>query len=302
MAQRADYWQEYVTSTLVGIDCVSADCVGLDVTFGYSRFGSVAVAELHGNRHSVERNQQRIRRFHKNSVFVCFQLQGTSYVLQGGDCVTMEAGDLLCYETSTPYVHGSATDIHTLILDIPIDALLEQGAALPSGHPIKLSREKGLGRLFLSALLDAHTQARPDNLEQRKATGMQLLNLVQCVLRMQQGQALPSRAGSYRVLQAKAFIEDHLAAPHLDAEAVARAVDLSSRQLNRLFEQEQTTISRFIWSRRLERARADLLDPAQRHRQVAEIAFCWGFASAAHFSRAYRARYGISPLLSRRMD
>ncbi|MBL8942370.1 MAG: helix-turn-helix domain-containing protein [Myxococcales bacterium] len=46
---------------------------------------------------------------------------------------------------------------------------------------------------------------------------------------------------------------------------------------------------------RLDRCRAQLLDPAHAHRSISEIAFALGFTSAAHFSRAFRARFGRSP-------
>jgi AraC-like DNA-binding protein len=37
------------------------------------------------------------------------------------------------------------------------------------------------------------------------------------------------------------------------------------------------------------------------HRIVAEIAARWGFRSAAHFTRAFRARYGMVPVELRRL-
>jgi AraC-like DNA-binding protein len=37
-----------------------------------------------------------------------------------------------------------------------------------------------------------------------------------------------------------------------------------------------------------------------RHIGVGEIAARWGFASQAHFARAYRARYATTPTAARR--
>ena len=42
-------------------------------------------------------------------------------------------------------------------------------------------------------------------------------------------------------------------------------------------------------------ARRDLCDPALAARTISEIAFGWGFNDAAHFSRAFRARFGAAP-------
>jgi AraC-like DNA-binding protein len=38
-----------------------------------------------------------------------------------------------------------------------------------------------------------------------------------------------------------------------------------------------------------------LADPAERDRSVSEIAYHWGFNDAAHFSRTFKARFGMSP-------
>jgi methylphosphotriester-DNA--protein-cysteine methyltransferase len=64
---------------------------------------------------------------------------------------------------------------------------------------------------------------------------------------------------------------------------------------SRLFETERATPADWIRRRRLERCRRDLLDPALWHTPVSTIAARWGFASPAHFSRAFRAAHGLPP-------
>lgn len=62
--------------------------------------------------------------------------------------------------------------------------------------------------------------------------------------------------------------------------------------MHRAFAGEACTVAGWIWARRLEAVRADLCDPALRHRTISDLAFGWGFVDASHFSRAFRARYG----------
>ena len=50
----------------------------------------------------------------------------------------------------------------------------------------------------------------------------------------------------------------------------------------------------FIRQRRLERIHALLADPRE-HRRISEIAYQHGFTNAAHFSRSFRAAFGVSP-------
>jgi AraC-like DNA-binding protein len=73
------------------------------------------------------------------------------------------------------------------------------------------------------------------------------------------------------------------------------------RYLYKLFETEPTGVAGWIRERRLERCRRDLLDPALAERPVSAVAARWGLTNAAHFSRAFRAAYGLSPLAYRAM-
>ena len=62
-----------------------------------------------------------------------------------------------------------------------------------------------------------------------------------------------------------------------------------------MFKSEPLTPAQYIWERRLEACSRDLLEPRLAGRTVAEIAYGRGFNDAAHFSRAFRERFGCSP-------
>jgi AraC-like DNA-binding protein len=96
------------------------------------------------------------------------------------------------------------------------------------------------------------------------------------------------------LLRIQAFIDDRLADPDLTPQAIARAHHISLRYLHKLFESEDVTVGRWIQRRRLEECRRDMARRANRS-TIAAVAHRWGFTSAAHFSRAFRAGYGMSP-------
>jgi AraC-like DNA-binding protein len=54
-------------------------------------------------------------------------------------------------------------------------------------------------------------------------------------------------------------------------------------------------VSEWIRRRPVERCRRDLLDPARATEPVGAIGMRWGFRDAAHFSRVFRAAYGMPP-------
>lgn len=95
--------------------------------------------------------------------------------------------------------------------------------------------------------------------------------------------------------QVRDFIERHLDDPALSPQLVADAHHVSLRTLHRLFEAEDETVAGLIRTRRLHRCRRELADPLLRQQPVHLIARRWGFTDKAHFSRTFRAEYGLSP-------
>jgi AraC family carnitine catabolism transcriptional activator len=97
--------------------------------------------------------------------------------------------------------------------------------------------------------------------------------------------------------QALALMEQTIEEP-LPCPVIARRVGLSLRQLQRLFERELgSSPARHYMQIRLSRAHALL---QQTDLAVTEIAMSAGFGSLEHFSRAYRARFGLAPSRDRR--
>ncbi|MGK5673236.1 helix-turn-helix domain-containing protein [Micromonospora sp. URMC 106] len=91
------------------------------------------------------------------------------------------------------------------------------------------------------------------------------------------------------------FVERHLDDPELTPRAIAAAHHISLRSLHRLFEDEDVTVAELIRRQRLERCRRDLAAPLVAGQPIHVIAARWGFTDKAHFSRLFRATYGISP-------
>lgn len=98
------------------------------------------------------------------------------------------------------------------------------------------------------------------------------------------------------VIQAIEMMENHVADP-LNLDQLAHLSGLGARQLNRLFREKMgASTMAFYRGLRLEKAR-NLLE--QSVLSVTEIALATGFASSAHFSTAFRTRFGHPPRNSR---
>lgn len=101
-----------------------------------------------------------------------------------------------------------------------------------------------------------------------------------------------------RMRRAMAFIENNLSETWLTAERVAAVQNVSRRYLDERFGLLGTRIEKWIWERRLTRAYEDLVlagrDP-KNCKSIIQIALDCGFSSPSHFSRAFKARFGLPP-------
>ena len=98
------------------------------------------------------------------------------------------------------------------------------------------------------------------------------------------------------------MIERRLDEPDLSPARIAQSEGISERYLQKLFESTGDNFSHYLRERRLQRCWAELSNPAEAHRSVSEIAFQCGFNDAAHFSRAFRERFGLSPRTFRQQE
>lgn len=110
--------------------------------------------------------------------------------------------------------------------------------------------------------------------------------------------SLQSRYGlrNAHIADAVRLMTDQMEEPLAPSE-IAAQIGISTRQLERLFGRYmKCSPKKFSTDLRLERARNLLL---QTEMSVTEIAHACGFGSTGHFSRVYRARYGVTPTRQR---
>jgi len=93
---------------------------------------------------------------------------------------------------------------------------------------------------------------------------------------------------------ARRFIDQRLDQDDLTPEAVGAHLGVSRRTLYRLFD-DLGGVAGYIQARRLDRAFDTIVGATAPRASLADIAYANGFQSDAHFSRAFRARFGAPP-------
>ena len=104
-----------------------------------------------------------------------------------------------------------------------------------------------------------------------------------------------SHLRAYHLQCIKACVRARLRDPTLTVTSIAAELKVSSSTVHRTWSAEACSLADWIWGQRLDAACRDLCDPGLAGRSVSEIAFSSGFSDAAHFSRAFRVRFGRSP-------
>ncbi|ERI12784.1 hypothetical protein O206_12425 [Ochrobactrum sp. EGD-AQ16] len=91
-----------------------------------------------------------------------------------------------------------------------------------------------------------------------------------------------------------AYIDENLSDPVLGPCLITKNLRISRSSLYRTFEMEGG-IAKIIRDKRLDRAYRILVDEHGRHVSLKEIAYRCGFHDGTQFTKAFKARFGMSP-------
>ncbi|SFJ84101.1 helix-turn-helix domain-containing protein [Bradyrhizobium sp. cf659] len=91
------------------------------------------------------------------------------------------------------------------------------------------------------------------------------------------------------------FIESHLGDQSLSPKKIAASSRISLSYLYSLFTDNETTVSQFVQTKRLQRAYEILVADPKGHRTVSEVAYEVGFKNVSHFSRCFSRHFKVAP-------
>ncbi|CAN7544081.1 helix-turn-helix domain-containing protein [Rhizobium leguminosarum] len=258
--------------------------------------GTCRLTLLEADTHTVFGERVTLGSDSPDAIKLVFQTHGLSSLNQNGRSVPVGAGASIMYDPSRPYVLTNRTAVRLLVLQLPRRALPVQAVNRLMEPFVAMPEHAGMQRILLS-LMDSTIReiGRLDDTA-RASLGQTMIELVRTMISVDP-QRERSSAHSLDLLRrrVKDFVSDHISRPDLDVGMIARRMGCSIRYVYRAFEAEGTTPADYIWSLRLERAASRLRDATCRPGDISEIAFALGFSSSAHFSRAFRGRYALSP-------
>jgi AraC-like DNA-binding protein len=293
---REDYWRHVIEEQLGPMELRPAAALGAATEFAVGDLGPLRVTRISTGPGEARRSARHVRRVGSSMFQLFVGLRGTAWGGHGADLDRLAPGDLSLIDLSRPY--RCVYPAHrTIAVTFPPSLV-----PLPRAGIARLAGVSIPGGAGTAALVSALVRRLPRHLDYSGVAtarvGTAVLDLLTATLaeRLDRESAIPADTGR-RVLLARihGFIEARLPDPELTPAVVAEAHHISVRYLHRLFENDGYGVAGLIRQRRLERCRADLLDPALSGRPAAAVGARWGFASPAHFSRVFRETYGLPP-------
>jgi AraC-like DNA-binding protein len=210
-----------------------------------------------------------------------------------GQGMTFGPGDMVVVDPAARYNSSFREPTRMSILSLPKSALRERGLRdhLPIAYaPDPASPDVAVVRNYvLNLTAQAGTPAASTALLAR--LGEQCLDLMD-VLVVDGPSPRQSRAAT-TALRVRQVIARQIGNPDLSVERIAAELNMSTRSLTRALQVQGLSAMRHVWAMRLEHAARLLADAPPGGIQT--IAYRCGFANPAHFSRAFRQRYGITP-------
>ena len=256
----------------------------------------VAFTEVSALPQLVERTPENIARGGSGYYKVSLLLAGSSILIQDGREVVMKPGDISFYDTSQPYSLLFDEQFRNLIMMFPKSRLDFPPHFTESLTAVSLGDQHPLANVVAEFISRSsphlHLLSGPARAKLAHSSIDLLNSTLSAVFDVEAPAQHPHRALLQKIY---GHIDTHLGSPRLSPDDIAAAHFISTRHLHALFQETGTTVSTWIKERRLERCRLDLQNPTFSHLGVAAIAARWGFVDAAHFSRNFRAAYGMSP-------
>jgi AraC family transcriptional activator of tynA and feaB len=227
---------------------------------------------------------------------VSLHKQGAAVVSQGGRESRVEPGDVFLIDPTRPF-HIETGEIVSHSLYVDAAALRQIAPDLDMATARAIRCDSGVGALFRSTMDDVFALAPTLTEDVADDMADALLHLLGPVVRssIQASERSPSRVAAMHRQRITRFVRENLGDSTLDANRIADAVGLSPRHVYQLFDGHDKSLMRWVWSQRLERCRHELKQPTLRSKSIGEIAFQWGFSNVSHFSRAFKAEYGVAP-------
>ncbi|MBD0418192.1 helix-turn-helix domain-containing protein [Streptomyces sp. TRM S81-3] len=295
--ERRNYWRQALSQAFGTVD-ISVPTDAYCGTVRTASLGRLRAVTVEGDGMALRRSHRTAAGEDEEECVVLKLLDaGVAQVEQDGRKGKIQPGDIFVYDTTRPVRLDLPRSFRIKSLVLPRGTLGLRDTQVNQITASPFRPDSSLGWLlspFITRLVDDAAAFPPHTHELMALNAVDLLGTLADEWVSRTGAQVQEKPQSL-LLRVQSFIDEELADPALSPAHIARVHHISLRYLHKLFQAEGISVSRWILQRRLEACRRDLLHHQMKGLTIAAVAHQRGFASAAHFSRSFRAAYGVSP-------
>src|SRR5688572_13188300 len=217
-------------------------------------------------------------------------------IVSGSKTLVLEPGDVTVTDSATAVSITTKEPYSTIGLTVPGSLLRTYIRDPESVVGVRFPGKTGFSKIVSYMLLTMWEHAEARNFDAVGADlASNMLSILAACREVSRDREVAENADVLvKQERIKHAINQSLRKPDLCVGDLAKQFGCSVRYIQRLFSEEDCTVSKYIRRQRLEGCKRQLADAAWLHHSITEIAFNWGFNSSAHFSRVFREEYGIS--------
>lgn len=290
---RLDFWCSTVCDQFVALDVAPAAGPDMHGRVTAVSVGETKVRQIAAGAHTFVRTPKQVRTADEDYFHIALCHRGTTLVTQHGRETTLRPGEFVLYDSAAPFAFAIEADFAYSVCLFPKRLLPLSAGELAAATAIRFDGTRGLGAMIPPLFTALHSQDF-DELPTASQDAMMaaIADLYVAVVRSKVG---PEASPSLHLTRARAHIEEHLGDVLLDPAGIAGACSISVSYLHKLFSGTGESVTDYIRERRLQGVWSDLRRIELAALPVAAVGRRWGLADPAHLSRAFRARFGISP-------
>ena len=229
------------------------------------------------------------------SIILVVPHDGTIHVTAGQAGVTAQPGDVLMLGTEQDCVIEAA-DLRMRLVCLPEISVPSTAPAAASRFREPICHDGTRGAVAVFAAMVDETCEREWRMRADRLDMLGLLGNAIAVLDRQSSAIMPDRQAMQSATSPiDDFLRDNIADPAIGAAAIARFLGVSQATVSRRFARDGG-VAAYVRGFRLDSSLEYLLRKDRDKEPVGAVASRFGFSDRSVFSRAFRRRFGFSPV------
>lgn len=302
---RVAYWKDVIGDHLADVDLRAAPDISPQMAFkGTLRvrsYPSATVADISSGNQIIDRTAERIRHARSEGVLFNIVYEGGCQISQNGRNASPRSGSLFLYDSSQPYCIRTSRDFRTSAIMIDrcrLERALGSIRHYTGREILSSTPAMQIALDYWIRLVKALDDLPDTTADQMIDAGIDIMAIA---LTSDAGAAADDdKPGDLVVARASTFVQTVFHRDDLNVQDIAMAAGVSVRRLQECLKIRSTTPLELLRRHRLNHALKRLHDPHSRGISITTIMSQCGFNDHAHFSRAFRREFGITPSEARR--